>query len=67
MVYGLENNSCPAGWQRTRALLCDRYWLQLSAALLSKGQPESLKNHQHKVFSTNTIKIKTWLSIPIAV
>lgn len=50
MMYGLENSSCPAGWQRTRALLCDPYCPELFAALLSKGQPESFQNHQDKAF-----------------
>lgn len=59
VMYGLENTFCLAGSGRRRALLRDRYRPQLSAALLSKGQPESLKNHQHKAFSTNAVKIKT--------
>lgn len=50
MMYGLENNSCLAGWQRAQALLCDPYCSELFAALLGKGQSESFQNHQDKAF-----------------
>lgn len=50
MMYGLENNFCPAGWQRAQALLCDPYCPELFAALLGKGQPKSFRRVQDKAF-----------------